>query len=1093
MTRRLPSFRLPLLFAWPELPRVAGALARQLAGTVIVVPCELAGRELDALVDALAVLLGKPTIVTTDPEREAIGSHGAVLVLSQAVTKTPPTVDNTVVVAVQAAPATGRDLDFPPVLLKLREALVEMVGSHYSGTRRARLASWAMTATDSPATAVAFFDASFAAEAARSDIPDGELYCAGLAASVSTLLLAVEPAVAQWLLVVAAGAVRPERLAGRKARLIGRDEAFRRALAAGLMHALPDPGALDGQIRSLLRRPLAAITELERAPGEADLATLVAALRPQLDDGLRTVLDRLVRRRPELRLGGPEPLSEATPFPSTFERLLALLEPGDTVRTAILHGPRESALLDLGAHVARRLSERLEPVWMSFAGGAQAAWERVAERLAIASGDRSEDWRGRAQEAIATGRYLLVVHDVDALDPAELPRWLPRGPGVSSVLVLSRSSQRSLQMQQGAIAVRLPRMRYDELSCRLQPIAEGELRLEVVSSDGGRLRERFEPPFDRDQAERELSALELAVREGMRQRSSSRDLEERQRRIGAALYDALFRGTAGALLHRQLARTERQDDDGEVGVRLILNIESEGPFGWLAALPWELLYRTDTRDFLGRRRSVGIVRYLDMARVERPLGVAGVLRVLLLTSSPPALEGADFATERQRIELALRRHPDVELRHATNVALGELRALLRENRIHVLHFMGYGTFTRSSGEGALVFAGDRDEPVVVTGRALAEHLRDLPALRLLLLSTCESATSRRKAGQEPYGGVARAAVVAGVPAAVAMQFSLSDAAAIAFSDAFYRELAHSGSVDAAIAEGRLAIFRAPQATAEWANPTLLTRLRDGQVFTTSSVATGATPLRLGIRSHDLKDRLDYGSAMDGEADRLLDLSESFDGRVIRAPNAWAETAYPRLRDFLEAAAAERRPLHLELSAHATLAFAAGYVLEAKSGLDVRIRQRGRFETRDWWAYDGDPPGGALWRYPEDIVVDQGRDVAVAVSVTGLVIGDVQAFVRQATLPVRRIMPVEVTPEPGPGAVRNGAHASLLAQRLANQLCRRPVDEREGTLHLFVAAPNAFLFFLGQLARGFGRVQLYEYDFDEARVGGYRPSLRLPPG
>ena len=45
--------------------------------------------------------------------------------------------------------------------------------------------------------------------------------------------------------------------------------------------------------------------------------------------------------------------------------------------------------------------------------------------------------------------------------------------------------------------------------------------------------------------------------------------------------------------------------------------------------------------------------------------------------------------------------------------------------------------------------------------------------------------------------------------------------------------------------------------------------------------------------------------------------------------------------------------------------------------------------------------------------------------------------------------------------------------------------------VFVAAPNAFTFFLGQRQPGLGKTTLYEYDFEGANGGGYRPSLTLP--
>lgn len=72
----------------------------------------------------------------------------------------------------------------------------------------------------------------------------------------------------------------------------------------------------------------------------------------------------------------------------------------------------------------------------------------------------------------------------------------------------------------------------------------------------------------------------------------------------------------------------------------------------------------------------------------------------------------------------------------------------------------------------------------------------------------------------------------------------------------------------------------------------------------------------------------------------------------------------------------------------------------------------------------------------------------------------------------------------------GQHAFDLAEELALQINERRIGHRP-PLHLFIAAPNAFTFFLGQRQPGLGKITLYEYDFEGANGGGYKPSLSLP--
>jgi hypothetical protein len=63
--------------------------------------------------------------------------------------------------------------------------------------------------------------------------------------------------------------------------------------------------------------------------------------------------------------------------------------------------------------------------------------------------------------------------------------------------------------------------------------------------------------------------------------------------------------------------------------------------------------------------------------------------------------------------------------------------------------------------------------------------------------------------------------------------------------------------------------------------------------------------------------------------------------------------------------------------------------------------------------------------------------------------------------------------------------------LIRRLWTRTPEERRGTLHLFISGPNAFLFYLGQLAHGLGRIPFYEFAFAGGPPGGYVASIGLP--
>jgi hypothetical protein len=106
---------------------------------------------------------------------------------------------------------------------------------------------------------------------------------------------------------------------------------------------------------------------------------------------------------------------------------------------------------------------------------------------------------------------------------------------------------------------------------------------------------------------------------------------------------------------------------------------------------------------------------------------------------------------------------------------------------------------------------------------------------------------------------------------------------------------------------------------------------------------------------------------------------------------------------------------------------------------------------------------------------------------------VEAFVRAQGLPIHRILDAVIAPEPGGRSVLGGAHALRLAHALLPRLRHRLPQEREGTVHVFCAAPNALTFYLGQLASSLPRVVLYEFPFKaEDAFGRYQRSIELPP-
>ena len=117
-------------------------------------------------------------------------------------------------------------------------------------------------------------------------------------------------------------------------------------------------------------------------------------------------------------------------------------------------------------------------------------------------------------------------------------------------------------------------------------------------------------------------------------------------------------------------------------------------------------------------------------------------------------------------------------------------------------------------------------------------------------------------------------------------------------------------------------------------------------------------------------------------------------------------------------------------------------------------------------------------------------MAVAVCLTHDVASAVKAHLVASLPQASSLLIARPTCGAGARSVACGQHAFDLAEALALHINQTRHANRP-SLHLFIAAPNAVTFFLGQRQAGFGKTTLYEYDFEGANAGGYKPSLSLP--
>jgi CHAT domain-containing protein len=117
---------------------------------------------------------------------------------------------------------------------------------------------------------------------------------------------------------------------------------------------------------------------------------------------------------------------------------------------------------------------------------------------------------------------------------------------------------------------------------------------------------------------------------------------------------------------------------------------------------------------------------------------------------------------------------------------------------------------------------------LVEASRFADLLRQArPMPRLVVLNSCSGAAT---GAADLFSGTAGALARGGVPTVTAMQYSISDQAAVAFARGFYAALAHGRDLDEAVSAGRISILGTGSHTLEWINPVMYLRGDETRLF-----------------------------------------------------------------------------------------------------------------------------------------------------------------------------------------------------------------------------------------------------------------------
>ncbi len=361
---------------------------------------------------------------------------------------------------------------------------------------------------------------------------------------------------------------------------------------------------------------------------------------------------------------------------------------------------------------------------------------------------------------------------------------------------------------------------YQNFDLLLEAAEGGEFRARVTKSPLDESPSgRFTLPFNPTQLENLLLKLDPG-RTGTR-RAGSDPQSQASMDLGGPLFESVF--SEDIMLTWQRSQDYARDQGD--GLRLRLRL-TDAPS--IAGLPWELLYDRRGNSFIAQSERTPVVRYLEVPQPPRPLTVDGALRILVVISSPTDLPELDVEAEWRRVQDALANKVDegtVKIDRLPAPTVQALSAWLRQNDVHILHFIGHGDYDDRIQDGVVYFQDRYGRSTKVSPTVLGPYLRDHDPLRLVLLNACQSA---RVDSTDPFSGMAQGLVQQDCTAVVAMQFPISDGAATTFTGEFYGALADGFPVDQAATSARKALIA--EYAAEWATPVLFLRSPDGRVF-----------------------------------------------------------------------------------------------------------------------------------------------------------------------------------------------------------------------------------------------------------------------
>jgi hypothetical protein len=311
----------------------------------------------------------------------------------------------------------------------------------------------------------------------------------------------------------------------------------------------------------------------------------------------------------------------------------------------------------------------------------------------------------------------------------------------------------------------------------------------------------------------------------------------------------------------------------------------------LRRLPWEFLCEPLTENFLVTATNLLLVRYASLTdfpgtRVDR---AADKLRVQFITALPLAAKYKAVNTRVQKLEADLSAEAGLDP-HALieDLDVDKIKAALHKDAppCHVVHINGL--CRGEPGKPKLWMSSDSGKPDWLDATPLTEALtaieNRLPRLVILQLTETEAGDA-----DENFERLAPALIRSGIPAVLAMQYTLPPDDKNEIWIQFYKDLAAKKSVGEAVQAFRQALMKGSRATREMGSPVLYLREDGPLIEQGDDSAKSSTETRGGRRNLQRGGGVDIQLAL---KPTLIDAADLYSPRTVRQTQRWlSETVF----------------------------------------------------------------------------------------------------------------------------------------------------------------------------------------------------------